>query len=105
MKCLESLLNLDSAWIPHQEGNALYIRLTMIGTGTAIGVHEPKDALLYVICSPCHPYYNNELSLLVTEEYTRSYYNGTGEFKIGPNYSPCLLYQKEAKLRGFDQNL
>lgn len=77
----------------------------MIGTGTAIGVHEPKDALLYVICSPCHPYYNNELNLLVTEEYTRSYYKGTGEFKIGSNYSPCLLYQKEANLRGFDQNL
>lgn len=99
------LIKLDVDWIPRTPGHALYIRPTMIGTGTAIGLHQPTDGMLYVICSPCQPYYDKELGLLATEEYSRSFPRGTSEFKIGANYSPCLFYLREAKDQGLDQNL
>jgi len=45
------------------------------------------------------------MSLLVSENQIRAYPGGTGSYKIGGNYAPCLLHLREAKQAGFDENL
>lgn len=54
------------------------------------------------------PYYKNgykPVKLLATTEYVRAVPGGTGSFKLGANYAPCLVPQGEANKDGYDQNL
>jgi len=86
----------------------LYIRPTLIGNQAALGVGPPNKALLFVICSPVGPYYKNgfkPVKLLATTKYVRAVPGGTGSFKLGANYAPCLVPQAEAAELGYDQNL
>lgn len=73
-----------------------------------LGVSPPNKALLFVICSPVGPYYKGgfkPVRLLATTEYVRAVPGGTGSFKLGANYAPCLVPQGEANNAGYDQNL
>jgi branched-chain amino acid aminotransferase len=80
----------------------------MIGTQRAIGVTPPNEALLFVICSPVGPYYPQgfkPVALYGTTEFIRAAPGGTGEYKVGLNYAPGTLPQREAAKRGYVQNL
>ncbi|PVG04510.1 branched-chain amino acid aminotransferase II [Serendipita vermifera] len=105
---IKTLIRLDSHWIPQEVGHSLYIRPTLIGTQKAIGVSPPNEALLFVICSPVGPYFSTgfkPVALLGTTEYTRAAPGGTGGYKLGANYSPGIVPQKEAAKLGYSQNL
>ncbi|KAF7784779.1 hypothetical protein Agabi119p4_944 [Agaricus bisporus var. burnettii] len=108
LELIKKLIRLDKHWIPTQSGHSLYVRPTMIGTQTSIGVSPPNQALLYVICSPVGPYYPQgfkPVSLHGTSEYVRASPGGTGAFKVGINYAPGVLPQKAAATLGYSQNL
>ncbi|PFH50735.1 hypothetical protein AMATHDRAFT_75423 [Amanita thiersii Skay4041] len=105
---MKELIRLDKHWIPKEPGHSLYIRPTLIGTQKAVGVSPPTDALLFVICSPVGPYYPKgfkPVSLYGTTEYVRASPGGTGAYKLGVNYAPGILPQKEAAKQGYAQNL
>ncbi|KAG8859111.1 hypothetical protein FRB96_004681 [Tulasnella sp. 330] len=105
---IKKLVAIDSHWIPQGKGYSLYIRPTLIGVQTTLGVSPPNKALLFVICSPVGPYYKGgfkPVRLLATTEYVRAVPGGTGGFKLGANYAPCLVPQGEANQAGYDQNL
>jgi branched-chain amino acid aminotransferase len=56
-KLIERFVALDGPrWLPRgrSEGSHLYLRPTMIGTGDALGVQKPTEALLFVI-AVCFP--------------------------------------------------
>ncbi|KAG8751983.1 hypothetical protein FRC14_007475 [Serendipita sp. 396] len=108
LDCIKTLIRLDAHWIPQEAGHSLYIRPTLIGTQRAIGVNPPSEALLFVICSPVGPYYPTgfkPVSLMATTEYIRAAPGGTGGFKLGANYAPGVVPQKEAAKLGYSQNL
>ncbi|KAI0307601.1 branched-chain amino acid aminotransferase II [Multifurca ochricompacta] len=105
---IKQLVRLERHWIPQKEGHSLYIRPAMIGTQSTIGISPPDSALLFVICSPVGPYYPDgfkPVALHGTTEHVRAYPGGTGAYKIGANYAPAVLPQKEAAQLGYVQNL
>ena len=98
----------ESRFIPDKKGYSLYLRPTMIGTQKTLGVGPPGSALLYVIASPVGPYYPTgfkAVSLEATDYAVRAWPGGVGDSKLGANYAPCIVPQREAMSRGFQQNL
>ncbi|OAA62696.1 branched-chain amino acid aminotransferase [Niveomyces insectorum RCEF 264] len=99
---------LEARFIPDRRGYSLYLRPTMIGTQATLGVGPPGSALLYVIASPVGPYYPTgfkAISLEATDYAVRAWPGGVGDKKLGANYAPCIVPQREALSRGFQQNL
>ncbi|KAG2023744.1 branched-chain-amino-acid aminotransferase [Coprinopsis cinerea AmutBmut pab1-1] len=108
LELVKQLIRIDKDWIPKEPGHSLYVRPTLIGTQRAIGVGPPNEALLFVILSPVGPYYPNgfkPVSLYGTTEYVRAAPGGTGAYKLGVNYAPGILPQREAAQLGYAQNL
>ncbi|CAG8521113.1 17114_t:CDS:2 [Funneliformis caledonium] len=108
LECLKKLVRLEERWIPAERGFSLYIRPTLIGIQTTLGVGECSHALLFIICSPVGPYYKTGFSavqLLATTDCVRAWPGGTGNAKIGGNYAPCVKPQLEAAEKGYQQNL
>lgn len=99
----------------------------VVGTQRAIGIGPPKNARLFVICSPVGPYYPSgfkPIALYGTTEYVRAapggksvalrvyripflrtFLPGTGGYKLGANYAPAIVPQGEAAQKGYMQNL
>ncbi|AOA64721.1 Mitochondrial branched-chain amino acid aminotransferase, homolog of murine ECA39 [Komagataella phaffii GS115] len=108
IKLISELLKLDQSFVPEGEGYSLYIRPTLIGTSSGLGVGAPDKALLYVICSPVGPYYPTgykAISLEATDYATRAWPGGVGDKKLGANYAPCIKPQLSAAKNGHQQNL
>lgn len=107
-EAVKQLVLLDQAWIPREEGCALYIRPNMIGIDPYLGIRPAENYLLYVILSPVGAYYPQgfgTISILVEEEYVRAVVGGVGEAKTGGNYAASLLGQIKAKKKGLTQVL
>ncbi|KAH6842874.1 aminotransferase [Chaetomium sp. MPI-CAGE-AT-0009] len=108
IELIAQLAKLDSRFIPEERGYSLYLRPTMIGTQKTLGVNPPGSALLFVIASPVGPYYPTgfkAVSLEATDYAVRAWPGGVGDKKLGANYAPCIVPQREAMSRGFQQNL
>ncbi|EKM75218.1 hypothetical protein AGABI1DRAFT_103071 [Agaricus bisporus var. burnettii JB137-S8] len=105
---IKCLVTVDKRWIPTKPGYSLYIRPTIIGTRTNLGVRFSDSATLYVIMSPSGPYFKNGLhpiSLLAISDAVRAWPGGTGSHKLGLNYAPAFLPQIDAIKKGYDQIL
>ena len=105
---ISTFAKMESRFIPEERGYSLYLRPTMIGTQKTLGVGPPGSALLYVIASPVGPYYPTgfkAVSLEATDYAVRAWPGGVGDKKLGANYAPCIVPQREAMSRGFQQNL
>lgn len=105
---ISQFAKLESRFIPDQRGYSLYLRPTMIGTQKTLGVSPPGSAMLYVIASPVGPYYPTgfkAVSLEANNYAVRAWPGGVGDKKLGANYAPCIVPQREAMSRGFQQNL
>ncbi|KAI8049490.1 aminotransferase [Syncephalis plumigaleata] len=108
LSCLKELLKVEKRWIPEGKGYSLYIRPTMIGTQETLGVGPSNRAMLFIICSPVGPYYRtgfNAVSLSARTDAVRAWPGGTGNYKLGLNYAPCIKLQLEAAKEGYQQNL
>lgn len=102
------LIAVDKDWVPEGDGYSLYIRPTGISTEATLGVGPTRSAEIFVICSPVGPYYPEgfkPVTLYATNKYQRAWPGGTGNTKIGGNYSPTILPQAEANEKGFTQVL
>ncbi|THU90817.1 branched-chain amino acid aminotransferase II [Dendrothele bispora CBS 962.96] len=124
LELIKKLVKTEEKWIPRDEqgkaltGYSLYVRPTMIGTKSSLGVGASDKAILYVICSPSGPFfppvlpsegkvpgYIKPVKLLTVSEHVRAWPGGTGAHKLALNYSPGFLTQKEAERKGYDQIL
>lgn len=108
MKVITEFLRIEDRWISTKRGYSLYLRPTIIGTQTALGVRAPDTALLFVIASPVGPYFSTgftAVKLLATTDYVRAWPHGTGDCKVGGNYAPCVKPQSIAAEKGYHQNL
>lgn len=105
---VRELVRIEQSWIPDFKGAALYLRPTLIGTESFLGVRPAEEYLFFIICSPVSAYYAEGLSpvkIWVEEKYLRAAPGGLGATKAGANYAASLKAALEAKKRGFAQVL
>lgn len=108
LESVKSLVNLEKRWIPKAVGTSLYIRPTLVGLGSALGVHPASEYLFFIILSPVAAYYKegfNPISLYVEDFYVRAVIGGVGETKTGGNYAASLMAGAKAQQKGFAQVL
>ena len=103
MEAVYELVKIDQAWIPPQEGSALYIRPFMVAMDEFIGVQVAKTYRFMIFTCPVGPYYSKAVSLKADTTFIRAAEGGTGEAKAAGNYAGSLYPAKLAKDEGFDQ--
>lgn len=105
VEAVSQLVKLDHAWIPPQQGSALYLRPYMFSTDEFIGVRPSETYRFCIFTAPVGPYYAKPVNLVVEQKYVRAVPGGTGEAKAAGNYAGALRPAYEAQQRGFDQVL
>ena len=108
IQAVETLVNLEKRWIPRAPETSLYIRTTLIGMGSALGVHPASEYLFFVILSPVAAYYKEgfkPIPLYVEDTYIRAAVGGVGNAKTGGNYAASLLAAARAESKGYTQVL
>jgi branched-chain amino acid aminotransferase len=109
-KLMTALLSVDGPrWIPRdRQGSFLYIRPTLIGTQSQLGVQAPKEAMLYIFVSfmPRMDAPPGGMRLHTSpDDMVRAWVGGFGYAKVGANYGPSLMATQDARRRGFHQIL
>jgi branched-chain amino acid aminotransferase len=109
-KLIVALMSVDGPkWLPRERpGTFIYLRPTMIGTQSQLGVHAPAEAMLYIIASfmPRMDSPPGGMKLHTSpDDMVRAWVGGFGYAKVGANYGPSLLATAEARSRGFHQIL
>jgi branched-chain amino acid aminotransferase len=105
---VRELLKVDQDWVPATRGASLYLRPTLIGTESFLGVRPAEKYLFFIISSPVGAYYAegfNPVKIWVEQEYIRAGEGGLGAIKAGANYASSLLAAVNAKKKGFAQVL
>ena len=105
---LEELLKLDFAWVPKEQGRALYIRPVMFASEEYLAAKVSEEYKLFIITSPVGAYYSegfNPVKLTTNSEFVRAVKGGTGEAKAAGNYGGSFLPAKKAQKDGFTQVL
>jgi branched-chain amino acid aminotransferase len=108
IEAIARLVQLEHRWVPHGEGQSLYIRPTMIATEPALGVHTSSSLLHFIIVGPVGAYFANgfnPIPVFVSDEYVRAVRGGTGEAKCGGNYAASLVVGAEVAKLGYSQVL
>lgn len=105
---IETLVDLERAWIPTDGEGSLYIRPTMIGTEASLGVKVSSSFLFYIIVGPVGPYFPTgfkPVRIWVTREFVRASVGGIGFAKTAGNYAASLLPGRIAAEKGCSQVL
>lgn len=110
VKLMTALLSVDGAkWLPKDRaGSFLYLRPTLIGTQSQLGVQAPKEAMMYIIVSfmPRMDSPPGGMRLHTSpEDMVRAWVGGFGYAKVGANYGPSLMATQDARRRGYHQIL
>ncbi|KAJ2353790.1 branched-chain-amino-acid transaminase bat2 [Coemansia erecta] len=108
LACIKELLRTEERWVPQGRGYSLYLRPTLISTENTLGVHRSNSAKLFVIASPCGPYFPTgfkAVSLYCDETNVRAWPGGVGNKKLGANYAPSIGPQVTAENKGYQQVL
>ena len=92
------LIVIDLDWVPSSLSSSLYIRPTMIGTESTLGLGPSTEATHFVILSPVGSYFSAKgikpVNLLCDPSFVRATPGGCGYTKMGSNYAPTLWVQK-----------
>lgn len=108
LAAIEALVDLERDWVPRSEGTSLYLRPTLIGDGSRLGVSTAQRHIYFIICSPSGMYYPNGIKpvrIHIEDQYVRTVRGGTGMAKTGGNYAASLLASTLAGKHGYDQVL
>jgi len=109
LECIRKLIVIDLDWVPSSLSSSLYIRPTMIGTESTLGLGPSTEATLFVILSPVGSYFSSKgikpVNLLCDPSFVRATPGGCGYTKMGSNYAPTLWVQKAAEREGCEQVL
>lgn len=108
MQGLKELVALDQRWVPNEPNTSLYIRPTLIGTESFLGVRPSKESTFFIILSPVGSYYAEgakPVKIWTEETYLRAAPGGLGAVKAGANYAASLKAALAAKEKGYAQVL
>jgi branched-chain amino acid aminotransferase len=105
---IETLVKLDASWIPAEKDSALYLRPTLIGTESFLGVRPSEKYLFFIITSPVGAYYSEgfaPVKIWIEENMVRSSAGGLGAVKAAANYAASLQASTLAKKHNYSQVL
>ncbi|MEP2671209.1 MAG: branched-chain amino acid aminotransferase [Cyclobacteriaceae bacterium] len=102
---LHTLVELDHAWVPGNEGSSLYIRPVVFASEARLGVKISDLYKLIIMTTPVGPYFSKPYKLKVEDYYVRTAEGGTGFAKCAGNYGGAFYPTQVAKEEGFDQVL
>jgi branched-chain amino acid aminotransferase len=102
---LQTLIQVDSDWIPTSEGASLYIRPVVFATESRLGVKISDQYKFVIMTSPVGPYYSKPLKIKVEETFVRAAEGGVGFSKCAGNYGASFYPTHQARLQGYDQVL
>ncbi|MFN8339875.1 MAG: branched-chain amino acid aminotransferase [Saprospiraceae bacterium] len=103
LQAVNTLVDMEKAWIPPQAGSALYIRPFMYATDETIGVKASDTYKFIIFVMPVGPYYTNPVKLFAQDKFVRAVVGGVGEAKTCGNYAASLYPATMAKKNGYDQ--
>lgn len=107
-QAVEAIVKVDADWVPDTRGASLYIRPTLVGTESYLGVRPAEKYLFFVITSPVDAYYAEgfaPVKIWVEEDAIRAAPGGLGHVKAGANYACSLKASLDAKEKGYSQVL
>ena len=93
---------------PYETGASLYLRPTLLGTKTCLGVRAVDEADLIIFCAPVGPYFKGGVSAikaLIMRDQDRAAPRGTGDIKAGGNYASSIFSGEKAHQKGFSNVL
>jgi branched-chain amino acid aminotransferase len=105
MEGLRQLVDLDRAWVPRLEDNALYLRPFVIATEEKFGVKISEEYRFIIFTGPVPLVYNHPIKVKVETKYIRAARGGTGSTKCGGNYGGSFYPTQLARQEGYDQVL
>ncbi|MCC2679209.1 MAG: hypothetical protein K0R29_1785 [Pseudobdellovibrio sp.] len=108
LQAIEQLVKVDESWIPVAKDSALYLRPTLIGTESFLGVRPSEKYLFFIICSPVGAYYAEKFApvkIWIEEKLIRAAAGGLGATKAAANYAASLQASTEAKKKNYAQVL
>ncbi len=100
---LNTLLDIDSEWVPSQSGSSLYIRPFLFSDDDFIGIRPSQDFRFMIITCPVGAYYSKPVKVKIEDHYVRAVEGGSGFCKTGCNYGPAIYPAKLAQEKGYDQ--
>jgi branched-chain amino acid aminotransferase len=103
---IETLVQVDQAWVPSGAEQSLYLRPFMFASEAFLGVRPAIEITFMVIASPVGAYFTGgvrPVSIWLSSNYTRAAAGGTGAAKCGGNYAASLAPMIEATAHGCDQ--
>jgi branched-chain amino acid aminotransferase len=106
LAAVDTLVDVDRAWVPSAAGQSLYLRPFMIATEAQVGMRAAHEYLFLLIAFPVTPFFPGEVrpvTVWLSAEYVRAAVGGTGEAKCAGNYAGSLLAQRQAAEKGCDQ--
>ncbi|MDG4716717.1 branched-chain amino acid aminotransferase [Winogradskyella marincola] len=102
---LKQLVAMDKAWIPPQDGSALYLRPFMYADEAFIGMRAATSYKFIIMASPAGPFFSKRIKLWAEKKFVRAVDGGTGEAKAAGNYAAAIRPTELAKAKGYDQVL
>lgn len=100
---IRQLVALDKAWVPDEEGKALYVRPFLIADEEFLGVKPSSKYKFMIITSPTAGYYSGAVDVKVETKYSRACLGGIGAAKAAANYATSLYPATQAQKEGFHQ--
>lgn len=105
VEALKKYVAIEKAWIPTQEGSALYLRPFMYADEAFIGMRAATSYKFIIMASPAGPFFSRKIKLYAEKKYVRAVNGGTGEAKAAGNYAAAIRPTEYAKAKGYDQVL
>ncbi|HEX3707380.1 MAG TPA: branched-chain amino acid aminotransferase [Mycobacteriales bacterium] len=108
VEAADRLVSQDADWVPRSDDASLYLRPFMMATEVGLGVKPASRVTFLVIASPAGPYFASgakQVTIWLSEDYTRAAPGGTGAAKCGGNYAASLVAQQEGIANGCEQVL
>ena len=103
MDGLKKLLEIDSDWIPTNEGSSLYIRPFIFATGNGFHASPADSYKLIIATAPSGAYFAGKVNVLIEEKYARAANGGVGFAKAGGNYAAQFYPTQLAIEKGYNQ--
>ena len=108
MQAITTFVKVEEEWVPHGNGESLYLRPFLFGSDDKLGLHAINKATFMIIASPSGSYYKegiNPVKIMIEEEDVRAVKGGTGYAKCGGNYAASNRAGEKAEKKGFTQVL
>ena len=106
--CVECVKRNTEFIPPYETGASLYLRPTLLGTKTCLGVRAVDEADLIIFCAPVGPYFKGGMTAikaLIMRDQDRAAPRGTGDVKVGGNYASSIWSLESAHKKGFSNVL